>query len=255
MKQNRLFVLVLGLTFSLLTVSYSDRASAVSQSLNATISINAGCVSTINGSTGNATTSVVTGNDISITILNSELNTGQNVSGPGITGDSFLTRDGKEMTLSPQKTFNLGVVSGPITLTFTPVPSSFIYEVGGSTNCPLGANPVSSSLTINTVDPPKPAAAKTPTPSTTQAKPSTTSPTQTTKTAIAKDNTPPVKTTQSEPELTAPQDQAIDSKTPLYVWVAGAVGLVAVIALIVASAMGKVPYRLIFNRLRLPFKK
>jgi hypothetical protein len=212
-------------------------------------------VSTINGSTGNASTSVVTGNDISITIFNNDLNNGQSVSGSGIPGGSALTRDGKDGSLSPQQTFNLGAVSSPITLTFAPIPSDF-NSGSSDTLCPLGSSVTTSSLTINTVDAPKPASspAASSTPSSTQNKPTTTvSPA--TKAAIAKDNTPPVKTSQSEPELTAPQDQAIDSKTPPYVWVAGVVGLVAVITLIVASVMGKVPYRMIFNRLQRPFKK
>ncbi len=114
-----------------------------------------------------------------------------------------------------------------------------------------------SSLTINTVDAPKPVSSPSAssTPSTTQTKPTTTTTKPTTNTATEKDNKQPIKTTQIEPELTAPQSQVVETKTPLYVWVGGAVGLIATIALIIASVMGKVPYQVMFNRLRHPLKK
>ncbi|MEI6481260.1 MAG: hypothetical protein WCO19_03065 [Candidatus Saccharibacteria bacterium] len=257
MKKPYTFVLAFVAALSTLTMTNCNRVSALSQSLSTTISISAGCVSTINGSSGNASTSVVTGSEVSITILNSELSTGQTVSGPGIPEGSFLTRDGKETTLSPQKTFNLGVVSGPITLTFTPVPNAFSYSLGAGTFCPDGASPTSSSLTINTVDPPKQVAntPASPTPTTTQTKPTTSPPTATAKADKPKDTAQPVRTTQDEPELTAESDQAIDSRTPAYVWALGALILVAIVALIVASVTGKVPYKKLIKKTKPSRKK
>lgn len=216
-------------------------------------------MSTINGSAGNASTSVVAGSDVTITIFNNDSNTGQSVSGPGIPGGSFLTRDGKGVEvppLNPQQLFPLGVVTSPITITFTPILGN--YNSGSVDNyCPLGSSVTPSSLTINTVDAPKPVSSPSAssTPSTTQTKPTTTTTKPTTNTATEKDNKQPIKTTQIEPELTAPQSQVVETKTPLYVWVGGAVGLIATIALIIASVMGKVPYQVMFNRLRHPLKK
>ena len=264
MKKPYTFVLAFVAALSTLTMTNCNRVSALSQSLSTTISISAGCVSTINGSSGNASTSVVTGSEVSITILNSELSTGQTVSGPGIPEGSFLTRDGKETTLSPQKTFNLGVVSGPITLTFTPVPNAFSYSLGPGTFCPDGASPTSSSLTINTVDPPKQVATNpaAPSPNTTQSKPSTADTPPPNQTPVAKATAPKIKDTSNNTSLNSGKSQssAGDNKIeknnyPMYVWIIGGILFIGVIALLIASFMGKVPYRKLFVKIKPSRKK
>jgi hypothetical protein len=209
MKTNIREVLVIPIVSVILCAAVLRPSAASAASLAASIGVGSSCTSnvSISGTSGH-TVSVTSGDDSNITIANTDVVVAQNVSGPGISAQlqPAPTKSGSQGTYS--QTFLLGKVTSPVTITFTPIPSSY-NGVEFVNECPIGSTPVPSSLTINPVAPASPAyTAPKPTsspPSSTTASPpaSTTTPTATSTSQATPKPTVTVNTTSAT--ITPPQ--------------------------------------------------
>lgn len=137
-------VVLAALTILALSVIAVPRVNALS--LASSISMTDGCVSLVDGERQKSQ-SVPAGESINITVGNDDGVVAQSVSGQGVPAGSRLGPNKRDPVEPSAKTFTVGVVNSPVTLTFTPIPSAdpgmtFINY------CPEGSTPQASTLTL-----------------------------------------------------------------------------------------------------------
>lgn len=122
--------------------------SLAAASLSATINVTGSCASQVHVSGATNVINVPAGDNVNITVENTDPVVPQAVNGPGIS--TQLNNAAKSGASNYIKTFQLGNVTGQLTLTFTPIPTNSTDQVFVS-SCPVGSAPVASSITINAV--------------------------------------------------------------------------------------------------------
>ncbi len=229
-------------------------ANAASDSFAASLGVGSGCVGSVQISGySSSTVSVVSGSQVNVTVENVNPVTAQNVTGPGI--NTQLAASSRDSTGTYEQTFQLGTVTSQQVLTFTPVPGPNPDPVVYLNDCPVGSTPVSSSMIINVTAPPPVSTPAISTPAYTGSA-TTTSPSST------PTSTPPATTLPAQHVTKTPLHVSVPPNMPVTALKAksdssvGTISLVVIaiilVALIIASYFGRLPYRHLnkFNRLK-----
>lgn len=215
--------------------------------LTATVSVSSGCVGAVNG-VANAPVNVVTGSNVSITVTNSDGVVSQTISGPGIPAGTEVNENSK--TSNNVTIVNPGVVTSPITITFTPIPINYTDPVFVN-NCPMSSTPVASTMVLNPIAAPVTQS----TTSGSQIVTSTSTPTNTS--TPVKTTTTPTTTSSNTSSVKSPSVQS--HKQPVKANLKNtsdvtkvSLGIIAliIIAIAIASRLGYIPYRTAYQTIR-----
>jgi len=143
-KLSAITVTLIAVLFICLTALSSRplRVSAATTGI-VNVSVASGCVSYVDGQTGNTYLDVPFGSDVNLSVNNNDNWIVQNITGGSVSAsvnyNSKSTNNNTPVTLSG--------VYRPVTLTFTPVPKA--SDGITPTSCPVGSSVTTSSITIN----------------------------------------------------------------------------------------------------------